>query len=448
VTSDLEYYDIPLKFYSYKFQNAKDIYLVVGLQKDGSGSWWEKILCPFETIEFEPDAGNYTIKIYNTTNTFAQYEEEVNSSKAFLIRGVLYNESNYTVNISISEILSGQEDLKNNISEILSEKFNLTNGNISDLYDIIDESGGNLTLILERLNYTNSSLINLIEAWGNSSGNISLILERLNYTNSSLINLIEAWGNSSGNITLILERLNYTNSSLLDLIEAFGGNNENLSLILESFDYTNSSLLSILGIIGYQNQTMESILEQFRLPHEWRLPQVNYSINDTIPPVSTISASNALGGGINVFWSSTDNNPFMGVSYTQIYFKVENASTWKIWKAAALPTSTASFNGSEQSLVDGDTYWFKCIGVDAAGNVEAESDANVCNITYVERSMPATPIESGMNMMKGLLTDTIFWIAIVILVALFAIMALWKRNTLKKIQRQTHPKDLRIEDMY
>jgi len=174
---------------------------------------------------------------------------------------------------------------------------------------------------------------------------------------------------------------------------------------------------------------------------------VNYSINDSTPPVSVIRASNALGGGINVHWSSTDNHP-LGVSYVTIQYKIENASTWKVWKAAAIPIGSEKFTSEVEPLKNGSVYYFKCIGVDAAGNVEADSDSNMINITYVYREIPSSPIQEAGVMMRGIMTDMYFWIAVAGLLALFGLLGLYRRGKQKKIMRQTDPRDLSMEEVY
>lgn len=171
---------------------------------------------------------------------------------------------------------------------------------------------------------------------------------------------------------------------------------------------------------------LQSILDQFQLPHEWRLPQMNYTINDSVPPISSISASSALTGGINVHWTSTDNNPLFGVAYVTIYYKIDGGS-WRVWKPVTTYMGNDLFDSSVQNLTNGTKYWFKCIGVDLAGNVENESDANTCNVTYVEYATPGTQLSDGPTTFFNAITNPIF-IGIILLLIAAIIVAFILRN--------------------
>ena len=308
VSNPLTFYDLGLPFYSYKFCNRNDTYFIAGMKRDGSSTWWEKIVTPYETVEFIPPMGNYSIRVYNLSLTFAEFSDYVNSSKAFIIHG----------------------------------------------------------------------------------SNISLILE--------------------GQQTLVSQ----------------------LESSLDEYNYTNSMVYTILGGMNYTNVTMQSILDTLREPHTWRIPSIEYTLEDTLAPISAISASLALGGGINVRWASTDDSTST-VLYTTIYYRKGSAS-WRIWKATAGASGEDTFDSSDvgESLENGTVYWFKCIGVDSSANVENETDANVCNITYSVWELPSSAFSSAEELISGAFTNIYFWAVIIVLVIILAVMVIKKRNNMKR----------------
>jgi len=315
ITSPLTYLDLGMAFYSYKFSNTKNDYYVVGFKKNGSSLWWEKIVCPYDTIEFLPPIGNYSIRVYNYSVNqsvfyLAQFNDIVNSSKAYLIYG-----TNWTTNISL--MLESEQQL------------------IAQL----------------------------------------------------------------------------TNAT-------------------EDFNYTNSLLAEVLQDWTYTNQTIQSVLEQFRLPHEWMIPGVNYTVNDTSPPVSSISAYVAFDGSLQVEWACSDNTP-LGVSHVDLYYKVSNASYWRNWSMDTSQSGTKRYTGS---LSEGTTYWFRALGTDSNGNAESPTDANTVNITYYGYEVPIT-----VNPILPITTTTLFAIIIIMIFAILIIVgtAAWKRK--KEEQRYRRP---------
>jgi len=308
ISEPLNFVDLPLLFYSYKFSNMYNDYYVVGLQKNGSSTWWEKIVTPYETIEFIAPMGNYSIRVYNISLAYAEFESVVNSSKAFVIEAQ----------------------------------------------------------------------------------------------------------NVSTNITLVLEGQQTVISTITGYLTGFNAS-------------TSSLLYNVLSDIYYSNQTMQSINEQFRIPHDWYIPGLNYSLNDIMPPVSTISATSAFGGGINVKWTSTDD--YM-VSFCTIYYRVD-AGSWRTWKSAASPVSSDNFL-NEITLENGTVYWFKCIGVDINGNIEAESDTNVCNITYMVMTRDNQSLFGNIpSLIYDYTLGSIHFWAIIILLTLTLIVLAWRRRKVR-----------------
>jgi hypothetical protein len=141
VSDGYTFKDIPLVVYSYKFSNYKDDYFVIGFKKEGSPLWWEKIACPYETTEFMPSQGNYSIRIYNATLNIAEFNDTVNNSKAYVIRGTnLSDELMLTVN--------GQNTMYVNFTNN-SERQNFTNENFVNL--------------INNLPYRNETIISVLD---------------------------------------------------------------------------------------------------------------------------------------------------------------------------------------------------------------------------------------------------------------------------------------------
>jgi hypothetical protein len=136
----LNYIDLELTTLSYKFANLKDDFFVIGLKKENAVVWWEKIVCPYETIEFLAPPGNYSVRVYNTTFSLAEFNTTINASRAFTIAG-------HDLNASVNLVLEGQQKI---IAEIrmTNETFNFTNSMIFDILGLYYYSNQTIQSIL------------------------------------------------------------------------------------------------------------------------------------------------------------------------------------------------------------------------------------------------------------------------------------------------------------
>jgi len=189
----------------------------------------------------------------------------------------------------------------------------------------------------------------------------------------------------------------------------------------------NETALQNVNFSGFNSlmKNLRQILSQFQLPHSWQIPQINYTINDTTPPISTITAYVAADGSLQVQYSCSDNTPF-GVAYVDLYYKLGNMSWWRNWSYHTTKDGTRKFDKVE--IVNGSTYWFRCIGTDIFGNVEQPSEINTVNITYAYTAPPA------MAQILPVDTTTILYIMAFLIVCIF-ILSLYALRKRKKEER-------------
>ena len=312
IADPLTYKDLGLTFHSYKFTNDREDFFIVGLKKEGATRWWEKPVGPYETIEFLPPTGNYSIRVYNATLSYADFNETVNSTKAFVITG-----RNFSARVD--EIIEGQQ-------RVVTSLENQT----------------------------------------------------------------------------------------------------------ESFNYTNSLLFETLDLYYYSNETIKSILNIFRQPHVWQVPTVNYTFEDVKSPITTLYAMIAIDGQIKVRWHATDD--ISGVSNVTLYYRLQNATQWKIWKTNMSASGEVLFNESIEPLVEGNVYWFKASAVDKKGNVEGEKDTNVYNLTYSTLDIEQ-PVDAG-QLIKDAMSNWIFIVIVAGIIILVVIVILIERKQDKIMDKE------------
>jgi len=107
VQNQFTFLDFGLTFHSWKFCNMNNQFYMISLLKQNATRWWERAVCPYETIEFLIPSGNYRLRIYNAThveifnNTFL-----IVNSRAYVINGsTLYIVINGT-SVIIGQLLS------------------------------------------------------------------------------------------------------------------------------------------------------------------------------------------------------------------------------------------------------------------------------------------------------------------------------------------------------
>ncbi len=346
------------------------------------------------------------------------------------------------INYSFTVIESNVSYMNTTIVNLITDMNATLLAQLSNVLDNVSESGvgvfDRVNNVLSNLSQINTSLHDEI------IGQALNIMDDMDVLNTNLTNMTLAILENISNINIsfndssIQQLLNLTQTLQQEIAYNFSYISNRISAVQTQIDLRIDSVLSAIdniNITGYNDMMslLEGILEQFTLPHEWQLPQVNYTLNDSVSPMSSISASNSLGGGISVYWSSTDNNPLFGVSYVTISYRIGTNASWKVWKAATIASGTARFDSDVQTLVEDTEYWFKCIGVDAAGNIENASDSNMCNITYCVTELPTSQVSSASAMLQGAMTDTVFIIGMVMLFSLLIGLYLYKKSLQRKM---------------
>lgn len=392
----------------------------------------------------------------NITTQFNQIDISISNMETNIT-----NQINF-VNISITNTNTSLQTQLNTIYTTIN------NNHVS----IVDQ----INLIWSEVNNTNSSIYSQITGvhttisnfWTNVNYSFTVIQSDITNTNTTIQNLINASNAtlyakligildnvSAGGVSVfqkvlqVLDNLSSINASvngstLLEILDLTQEIQQNLTA---NFSYIEDRILNVsevvqnatdsildaistINITGYNNlmQVLQNILEQFDVPHNWYIPSINYTLNDTMPPVSTISATSAFGGGINVRWVCTDD---IAVSYCSVYYRVD-AGTWRVWKAATSPLGADSFT-DEITLENGTVYWFRCLGVDVAGNVENESSTNVCNITYVViTALDESLLGSIGSLVREYTISSIhFWLIIILLVIILIVVA-WRRRRVRQ----------------
>jgi len=105
------YMDLGLTFHSYKFCNKNDDYYMLSLRKNGATRWWERGLCPYETIEFLIPSGTYRCRAYDADNVeLFNFSITVVNSRVYVIHGT-----------NLSLIINGQSVIVGDLLELHDE---------------------------------------------------------------------------------------------------------------------------------------------------------------------------------------------------------------------------------------------------------------------------------------------------------------------------------------
>lgn len=146
IVNTYTFLDFGLTFHSYKFCNKNERYYMISLLKAGSSRWYEKAVCPYETIEYVLPTGNYTLRIYNHTNVEIYNSTlppsiVVNASMVYEIHGT-----------NLSEIISGQSTIVGEILETRNETYNINNtvNDINDTTGVIPNMNNSVNDLLNR----------------------------------------------------------------------------------------------------------------------------------------------------------------------------------------------------------------------------------------------------------------------------------------------------------
>lgn len=291
VSETFTYIDIPLELFSLKFSNFNRDFFVTSIKKNQSAIWVERIVTPYEAIEYVITRGNYSVRIYNSTLNVAEFYVDIDKSIAYVITG---DDINKSVNLAIY----GQ--------------------------------------------------------------NVSIAL------------------------------------SLREMEETYNLSNELLRYYISHLPYRNESLISLK--------------DEFRNPHIFTIPVLKEKYEDKLPPVTSLTATVTVDGGIRVRWVSTDDRG-ESVDYVELFYKEDNA-TWREWDNTTSRIGNKVLTEDEIELVEGRNYTFMALGTDYAGNVEKPSTINTATIMYSLIDIDITPTRGG-DILGDIFTNWLFIVALI-----------------------------------
>jgi hypothetical protein len=233
----------------------------------------------------------------------------------------------------------------------------------------------------------------------------------------------------------------YTNNTrtIVNVIER--STNGTLQRILEiSWEEYNLSDPNIQQLIGLDidiNNTANELNEEFRKTHVLDIPQLSERYTDTEPPQSTIAAIMTFEGDLHITWNSVDESGEFAEE-TDISYRKENTTQWKVWVNGTSPYGSMTFNNEIEQLNEGETYYFRALARDNAGNAEEQNTINVVAIVYD----PVTYGESytAEDLMREASQQWIFILAIIAIILIFCVVVFIDRkkdNLEKKMAAKT-----------
>lgn len=111
ITAQYTYLDFGLTFHSWKFCNKNDDYYMLSFLKSGGSRWYERGICPYETVEFILPSGTYRMRIYNASDVEIHNQSySLVNSRVYVIHGT-----------NLSEIISGQSIIRGQLLEVRDE---------------------------------------------------------------------------------------------------------------------------------------------------------------------------------------------------------------------------------------------------------------------------------------------------------------------------------------
>jgi len=112
LTSTYTFLDFGLTFHSYKFSNLNNKYYMISFLRDGGSRWFERGICPYETVEFLLPSGNYSLRIYDSLNVTLYDNSSIK----------MVNSKLYVLNGSALElVINGQSVIVGQLLELRSE---------------------------------------------------------------------------------------------------------------------------------------------------------------------------------------------------------------------------------------------------------------------------------------------------------------------------------------
>jgi len=373
----------------------------------------------------DQDIKNVGSNLVNQTNLIKQQITNVETNINVQMNAILQNITNIQGNITDQANLVGQwitnlnTSMQQQMNAIQQEVYNYNSTVITQMNVMSQLITNFKTNVTAQLNILTQQVYNE-NASINTQANV--IQQQIDNTRANIINQLNGvWNDINNSRASIMNQLSGVFTSVND--------SSNLSINFNMSGFNISMFQGLrMNFTGFDTMMLKlrQILDNFQMPHGWQIPKVDYTVNDTTPPISTVNAYIGIDGSLEVDYSSQDT---YGVAYVNLYYKVGNATYWRNWTAHIFKSGTKAF--TEVPLVDGVTYWFQCIGTDLSGNVEQPSSANTINLTYSytapAAAIPILPITQ---------TQMLYVMGFVLLcIIILTLYAYYKR---KKVERQTY----------
>ena len=336
--------DFGLTFHSWKFCNKNDDYYMVSFLRQNATRWYERGICPYETIEFLLPSGNYTMRIYDKNWVDIHNQSYiVNRSMVYIISGT-----------NLSAIIAGQSVIVGQLLELRGDFTIATTpdlvrivSNIPYIYSVFDTRGAIIGIIkicpylvvtatTTNSTYTNCTMYPLMPKTSTTNGTIRTKEDVLYFEGGD-----SAWVNVSETDGTLIQNTSYRPTKL----DLFGENitvrsASNITLTRETTyqqqkkfswtKFTDTLYYTVtVGVSNLLNTTVRKVYVYIQLA------------NDTQPDITTVKCYDVTNG---VYLTNGMN------------FRVSNGIEFYLDSLTALETRqfTCSYYGTNEATASSD----------------------------------------------------------------------------------------------
>jgi len=139
LNSTYTFLDFGLTYHSYKFSNLNNEYYMISFLKSGGSRWFERGICPYESVEFLLPSGDYQLRIYDADNDTIYDNNSIHmvNSKLYVINGSHLELVINGQSVIVGQLLELQQELDDATRlDIVSVVYN-----IPSVYSIFDKKG-------------------------------------------------------------------------------------------------------------------------------------------------------------------------------------------------------------------------------------------------------------------------------------------------------------------
>lgn len=279
IDSNPEFVDLGLTFHSYKFSNLNAEYYMISFLKTGGSRWYERAICPYETVEYLLPSGTYSLRIYDADNTTLYLNSSVNitNSRAYVINGSALSLVISGVSVIVGQLLEGQGDFVDII----------TNATMPDIVNMVLDPPSAYCLFSQEGSILGTKLVCPALFWEAKTTN------ETNMTTGTLTSypLIPTSGYTNGTITVKKDVVYFSGSSSVSFVNlSYGSTYLNYSYIPNQIDLNGQTVtITTDGNITVKRIITYTALRKFY----WT------KYTDTNFYTATIGISNPLSAIIN-----------------------------------------------------------------------------------------------------------------------------------------------------